>query len=272
LPTHNHSEYQLGFYGPYVKCHEADGKTTTEIDEALAGAMTESPGTAKQVTNAYYAFVPYNASNGTMIPQAHPRYQFPAHDATNKLWITFLRYLVDPADGHRKTERQYMACELWNATYHLNLHWDKGFQDITASQQPELHNPVYFPNDKPGNESDMSQHAMSATAWAVFDELVGTLSWYKDDACDPINQENHCSKEFGIINTQLQHTSILGSSDLDVFFDLNEKLDDRGFRVKPLSEQRLQDKALAGNRTLDELIEELFFNTTVSLLHNPLLT
>jgi hypothetical protein len=39
-----------------------------------------------------------------------------------------------------------------------------------------------------------------------------------------------------------------------------------------MSGQRLQDKLLAKNHTLVELIEELSFNTTVSMLHNKILT
>jgi hypothetical protein len=39
-----------------------------------------------------------------------------------------------------------------------------------------------------------------------------------------------------------------------------------------LSDQRLKDKAMARNRTLDVLIEELSSNLTVSMMHNRLLT
>jgi hypothetical protein len=64
----------------------------------------------------------------------------------------------------------------------------------------------------------------------------------------------------------------LGSVDLDAFFDLDEEkglYTDKNFT---LSDQRVQDKALAKNRTLDVLIEELSFNTTISLMHNNLLS
>jgi len=272
VPAHNHSEYRLDFSGPYVKCGAPDKSTIGQIDQALETVMKKLLGTAKPNLNVYYAFVPYFSSDGTLLPQSQPRYQFPAHDATNELWITFLRYFTDPEDGHLKTKRQYLMCDLWNATYHLNLHWEGGIQDVTAYQPPELHNQVKFPNDKPGTVSDMSQHAFSAYAWAIYDSLIGTVSWYIDKECDPTREDNRCSTQFGIINTQLQHSSLIGSADLDVFFNINEETDSKGFLKKSLSAQRLQDKALAKNRTLDVLIEELSFNTTASLLHNHFLT
>jgi hypothetical protein len=39
-----------------------------------------------------------------------------------------------------------------------------------------------------------------------------------------------------------------------------------------LSDQLLEDKAMARNLMLDVLIEELSFNLTVSMMHNRLLT
>jgi hypothetical protein len=78
--------------------------------------------------------------------------------------------------------------------------------------------------------------------------------------------------KFSVIDTAISCTSLLGSSDLDVFFDLNKNLSWYSDNTTQRSDQRLQDEALARNRTLDVLIEELSFNVTVSLLHNELLT
>jgi hypothetical protein len=65
----------------------------------------------------------------------------------------------------------------------------------------------------------------------------------------------------------------LGSADLDVYFDFNYiyELYRRDNETK-LSDQRLQDKQLARNRTLPVLVEELSSNLTISLMHNTLLT
>jgi hypothetical protein len=43
-------------------------------------------------------------------------------------------------------------------------------------------------------------------------------------------------------------------------------------RVTQISDERLQDKNRAKNRTLAALVEELSYNLTVSLMHNHLLT
>jgi hypothetical protein len=99
--------------------------------------------------------------------------------------------------------------------------------------------------------------------------LVGAFSWFVDED----RSKPFLFPEFGVIDTPLQRTSLLGSVDLDVFFDLNKN---KGWKkdenTTQLSDQRLQDKALAKNRTLAVLIEELSFNMTVSLLHNEILT
>ena|SRR5947209_851355 len=97
------------------------------------------------------------------------------------------------------------------------------------------------------------------------DQLVGSFGWFNDTST-PNN------KTFGMINSPIQHTSLLGTSDLDVFFNFN---DDKGACKLPydkLSAQRRQDIDLARNRTLDVLIEELSFNITVGLMRNELLT
>ena len=48
--------------------------------------------------------------------------------------------------------------------------------------------------------------------------------------------------------------------------------DSNATSIFDLSDQRLRDKALARNRTLDVLIEELSFNTSISLMSDKLLT
>ena len=113
----------------------------------------------------------------------------------------------------------------------------------------------------------MSAHAYSAFLWCLSDQIVGAFTWFGDRS-NPFP-----SPEFGVIDTPLQHTSLLGSSDLDVYFDLNKnKSWNKDGNSTQLSDQRMQDKAMARNRTLPVLIEELSYNMTVSLLHNEILT
>jgi hypothetical protein len=62
---------------------------------------------------------------------------------------------------------------------------------------------------------------------------------------------------------------------LDAYFEFDEEKElYKGQNMSTafkLSDQRLKDKAMARNRTLDVLIEELSFNLTVSMMHNQLL-
>ncbi len=76
--------------------------------------------------------------------------------------------------------------------------------------------------------------------------------------------------EYSTIDTPLEHSSVLGSKDLDYFFDLNEEVNSNPPNFT-LSDQRLLDKALAQNQSLPFLIEHLAFNITMSLMNDPLL-
>lgn len=58
---------------------------------------------------------------------------------------------------------------------------------------------------------------------------------------------------------------------MDYYFAQNKKLFANN-SDEPFNAQRLQDKAVAQNQTLDWLIPNLAFNITISLLHDPLLT
>ncbi|KAH0563094.1 hypothetical protein GP486_002336 [Trichoglossum hirsutum] len=263
-PYHNDSAYSVQFVSPVVRCDTANSSVVTRIDGFLRDEMANPFGTAKETINAYYAFVPAFNATGGLIALSKPRLQAPSN-ATNQLWITFLRYIID-STGNRTQERRYQVCQLYNATYDLNFKWERNFQSVTGSYR--LLKEVDFPDDKPDLVSDMSRHAYSAFMWAITDQLVGTFGWFVGSNQSDIHQP----PEFGLIDTAISRTSLLGSSDLDVFFDLDKNKGwDGSTNDTQLSDQRLQDKALAKNKTLDVLIEELSFNTTVSLLHNELL-
>jgi hypothetical protein len=260
---YTHSSYSVQFHGPIVQCGTAHSSVATRMESLLSEEMAVPLDTAKKAVNVYYGFVPAFDAAGEVIALSKPRLQSPSN-ATNQLWITFLRYAID-SDGHRIQERHFQVCQLHNATFDLELAWTGGIQTIHGSY--DVLEEVQFPNQKSDNVSNMSQHAYSAFMWVLTDQLVGVFTWVSDR----FNLSR--SPEFGVIDTPLHRTSILGSSDLDVFFDLNKnKSQTMDENSTPLSDQRLQDKALARNRTLDVLVEELSFNMTVSLLHNELLT
>lgn len=265
-PPYNHSSYDIQFYGPVVRCSDANTSTIQQIDQAIEAKASTPLGTAFLNETAYYAFVPSLDENNNLIAMDQPRYQQPSN-ASNELWMYFERYDEDGGDDFDRSP-QYQVCRLHNASYDVSLSWDNGFQKVNSSY--EVGEEVFFPHDKLGDISNYAQHAYSAFLWTLTDQLVGLFGWYVESEPSPYRPV-----QFGAINSPIQHNSILGSSDLDVFFNLEVV---KGLYLNNpetpgnLSGQRLQDKALANNRTLDVLIEELSVNMTVSLLHNELLT
>lgn len=264
-PPYNHSSYSVQFDGPIVQCDQANSSAATAIDSLLRDKMAISDGVANETENVYYAFVPAFDAAGRLMALSKPRLQYPSN-ATNQLWMTYLRYAID-LNGNHIRERDYQVCQLYNATYDLTLEWDGGIQHVSPSYK--VHEAVHFPNKQPDPVSGMSRHAYSALFWALTNQVVGSFGWFEEvDRSDGI-----AAAQFGVIDTPISRTSLLGSSDLDLFFDLdNQKGWSERTNTTELSDQRLQDKALARNRTLAVLIEELSFNTTVSLLNNELLT
>ncbi|OCK93566.1 uncharacterized protein K441DRAFT_564791 [Cenococcum geophilum 1.58] len=262
---YNSSEYSITFFAPIIKCQGANATETALISGFLEEEMATKLGTSEETDSAYFNFMPSYDSNGTLFAASTPRQQTPSN-ATNQLWMTFLRSTSTlDANGTRVKERHYQVCRLHNATYYLHVARAHGFQNISGSY--DVLEEVPFPNDKPGDVSNMAQHAYSAFMWVIADQLVGKFSWYENtNQSDPSR-----AAQFGVIDSQIERTSLLGSWDLDAFFDFDEEKGMYKDRNLSLSDQRLQDKALARNRTLDVLIEELSFNTTVGLMHNDLL-
>lgn len=261
MSPYNTSVSSVQFYAPIIKCKDANMTEQVIIDRFRQEDMVTEPGAIIQKDSAYYAFVPTYNSSGDMIPVTKRRQQAPVN-ATNLLWMTFLRPAI-VYNGTRVKERHYQTCRLCNASYDLTVRKDHGFQNITGSYT--VNETVHFPQDKADDISDMAQHAYAAFMWVIVDQLIGKFAWGQES-----NKSD--SSQFGIIDSQLQRTSLLGTLDLDAFFEFDEEYGLYATIEPELSAQRLQDKALARNRTLDVLIEELSFNTTVSLMHNPLLT
>ncbi|KFA60961.1 hypothetical protein S40285_02735 [Stachybotrys chlorohalonatus IBT 40285] len=265
-PT-NHSAYSVDFYGPIVKCGDANQTAVSGIERLLSEHMAIPKGTTRQVDSAYFGFVPVWNTTGDLIALSQPRYQEPSN-GTNELWMTFQRYTLGGA-GERTRARIFQVCRLYNATYDLSLKWDRGRQIVNGSYS--VREEITFPRDRRGEVSDMASHAYAAFMWTLTDQLVGSFGWFRRSGGSSDGHEDIA--QFGAIESPIRHTSVLGSVDLDVYFDFNAIY---GLYVHDneteISGQRLQDKQLARNRTLAALIEELSYNMTVSLLHNKLLT
>ncbi|KAK4215733.1 hypothetical protein QBC37DRAFT_116898 [Rhypophila decipiens] len=269
-PVFNISSYTVSFNGPSVRCFDADPETVSIIDTVRAKKMQEIWRGAKPSEIPYYAFVPSYDDAGNLIPLDTARYQTTAN-ATNEIMLSFERYnLTKPGCQSRM---HYQVCRLFNSTYHLNLEWSNGFQNITGTTSLISEEPVPFPMDRPPMVSDMVQHAYSAFFWALSDQVTGSFVWYEQDSVR--NQSSGLAKSFGSIRSPIQHNVLLGCSDLNYYFDLNEEGEACRLDLDALNGQRKQDILLAGGpgRTLTSLIPEMAFNMTVSLLqHTGILT
>lgn len=228
---------------------------------------------------AYAAFVPsfdvdpsgpniilFEGTNITALDQ--PRLQQQPGNATNEIWLFYYRYSIDANGSYvlvaNETDQkyltpQYSVCSLWNATYDLTFTFDDGQQNV-ASNGMTLLNPVSYP---PYGTTDFVRMSYSAVFWVLVDQLVGSMGVIWDV------KNGTGTPPYGSIATNMEHNSLLGSNDLDYFFDINSMAENES--DWPLSDQRVDDKDLAQNQTLPYLIQHLSFNTTVSLMNDPLL-
>lgn len=267
---YNNSDYSIEFSGPVVKCEHANETESQLIDRFLREEMNTQRDTKVEADSAYYGFVPTYNSTGDLTAVWHPRQQTRSRPM-NQLWMTFLRPTINE-HGDRIKVRHYQICRPHMASYNLTISQYHGFQDVSGSYV--LGDVVEFPNDGPNDVSDMVQHSTTAFMWVLCDQLVGKFAWFNETGASTSTPQ--AAAQFGVIDSPIQRTSLLGSVDLDSFFEMDEEkglyLDQNMSHAFDLSDQRLRDKALARNRTLAVLIEELSFNTTVSLMHNSLLT
>ncbi|KAF2876075.1 hypothetical protein BDV95DRAFT_482729 [Massariosphaeria phaeospora] len=260
LPFKN-SAYSVTFFAPIIKCEDANSTDAKRMDDFLQEEMATKLSTNNEINSAYYGFVPTYNDTGHVFVASKPRQQTPSR-ATNQLWITFLLPIPDE-NGKRIKNRHYQICQPHNASYGLTISRQHGYQNVSGSY--DILDAVPYPDDGPNDVSDMSY---TAFIWAISDQLVGRLAW----SARSNQSDTRLAEQFGIIDTPLRNTNLLGSLDLDAFYEFDEDYTLYANENRSLSDQRLQDKAKARNRTLDVLIEELSFNTTVSLMHNSLLT
>ncbi len=222
-------------------------------------------------TSAYFAFVPseYILQGGEVNDSSvandvsDVRMQRPTN-GSNQLWATYHRYIWNTS-GARHVETHYTICRLYNASYDVDFVFRAGNQTIAQKGPLEPLNEVEYPRDDPFTPTNYAAHSYSAFMWVLTDQLVGSMGFWTD---------NSTNRKFSSISTPIEHNSLLGSVDLDPFFDYNDALyvQNATSLNKPMGDQRVEDKALAKNKTLNALIEELSFNVTVGLMSSNLLS
>jgi hypothetical protein len=268
-PPYANASYQIHFNGPMVQCAEANETQQAAIADLTSQQLVANSLTnITEVMNAYYAYVP-DLSTPNKAGIMVDRLQQPSN-GSNQLWLSFRRNGTGWVNEPIRTCPiiEYRVCLLYNASYDLTLTFMEGEQTIQG-YPPTLLNEVDFPVLNLTAPSDMAQMAYSAYMWAFTDQLVGQMGFYNDTSTNETTPA-----QYNEIRTQVGATSILGSSDLDCFFTTGQvipSIPGEESYTTPNSPQRQQDIDFARNQTLDELIPELAFNTTVSLMSDALL-
>jgi hypothetical protein len=265
-PPSSNSSFEVQFYAPSVQCSQANSTVATTIDFFRNQSITNSTGNIIEWISNYFAFVPDLSSLGNnslpengvqMVDQMRP--QQPTN-ASNQLWMVYSVY--DYSTGQKRSIDHYTTCELYNASYRVDLTFQDGNKTITPLNITTLNEVPYPVQNAPASDDLLVQHAYSAVMWALTELLTGSMGIFTEYSAGTTTR-------FGEITTQIEQTSLLGSSDLDVFFDNNHFL---YWNSTINSDQRQQDVDLSQNRTLDILIPELAFNTTMSFMNDPLLS
>jgi hypothetical protein len=266
-PPYVNASYEIHFQGPWVQCAKANDTQVATLDQLISQQM-QTQDNITQLVNAYYAYVP-NLSAPDQAGIIVDRLQQPSN-GSNELWLSFKRngtgYTSDPVLTCPITE--YRICKLYNANYDLTFTFMEGNQMVEGYPPTNL-TEVAYPVLNLTAPSDLVQLAYSAYMWAFTNQLVGSMGFYNDTSTNKTTPA-----EYSEIKTGIGATSILGSSDLDCFFGTNSILPEipgSTSYTTTLSPQRQQDIDLAKNGTLDDLIPELAFNTTVSLMNDVLL-
>jgi hypothetical protein len=247
------------------------------IDNLIEAQMTASEATEMDQEIDYFAFVPVKNSSGDASNDTSP---FPGYNvspilgdrleeptnATNQLWMAYSIY----GDGSScqnpsNISRKHTVCRLWNVSYAVNFTFENGIQNITAIDH-QLLNEVDYPTVNATAPSDLTQHAYSAYMWAFTNQIIGFMKIYTEKLAS-----GSAGTVYGQIQSPIEDSALLGSSDLDVFFD-RRHLRLEGVPDCAVSDQRAQDIGLARNEPLEILIPELSFNMTMSYFSSILLS
>ena len=269
--------YMQSFFGPYVKCQDANQTIIGYIDAANRRRTASLDPSIKELANDYFAFVPALSNLNDTSPNAPIRVANlsdvnRALYASNQLWLRFPQYNPNHMvfDISEVLDPTYLVCEMHNASYYVNFTWQNGIQSIDILNLDVL-NATPYPVHPSYSTPDEVGIAYSAVMWALSNQLTGTMGFYQDVLTTDINDQIVANRTYSEIASDIDQTSLLGTSSLNTFFLQNHYLTNRN-RSEPFSPQRLQDMALARNRSLDILIPELSSNITLSLISNALLS
>lgn len=223
-PPFPNSSYYLAFEGPGVECENASPQEIQIIDTQIEAQVSAQGATSIAHEINYFAFVPLLTPDENEIDESSP---FPGYqvsailgnrpqqpvNASNELWMAFSTYddgssCLNPANSSLK----HMVCRLVNVSYAVEFVFVNGVQTITGSNRTLGRVP--YPEVNGSVASNLTQFAYSAYMWAFTNQLIGSVGLYSEKLAN-----GSAGRRFNQIQTQIQDTILLGSSDLDVVFD-----------------------------------------------------
>lgn len=162
------SSYSLDFFGPAIQCGKANESVAAIIGTIRNTSIASYTGNnIRQYANYYFAFVPdfSNAGNASRLDNGvsalvSSRLQQPV-SGSNQLWMAYSQYYLD-AQGQRKMQDHFSVCQLWNASYQVDITFNQTFQSVTPTKI-DYQNVVEYPDENAPYSLDlMVQHAYSA--------------------------------------------------------------------------------------------------------------
>ena len=267
--------YSQTFYGPLVECQDANSTVASQIDAVAKEEKEKLPSSTQEVSNEYLAFVPtasHTNSTSSYLLSADLANELEDPFPFNQIWLKFMRNngTSEGTEDATLYHPHYLLCECVNSSIHVNFSWTNGTQSLSDIKTNTL-NTVSHPWNFSESNTDKLILAYSAFMLAFSSQIVGSMSFLQDigtsaESNTTMGDDIEANRTYGDISTHLAQTSLIGSSDLNDYFIKNHDLKSDGPPTELFSTDRLDDMALARNRTLDVLIEELAFNTTISLL------
>ncbi|MCJ1465827.1 hypothetical protein MMC07_004446 [Pseudocyphellaria aurata] len=250
----SNASYSVDFYGPAVQCKTANESAGRSMYNFLSSSPQYCPITDLNSGDEgayYFGMVPgRNRTTGKVYAvdlgqPSHPTDHSSSQPMAPELW--FGRTTTTASGSRSCTGRggwHNFTCTLYNTSYSAEFSFDGGVQS-TRLKNIEYLEPMRWYNGVPTIDSldgssygDAPRYAVMSyqAIWvALNQQLIGTLS---------SNPEG----------TRILQTPLIGSKDLDDWAHFNF-----GGAIPP------SVASIAGNRTLDILIEEMAQNITLSL-------
>ena len=141
---------------------------------------------------------------------------------------------IPDGTGNRSTVVHHSVCRLFNASYDVNFVFEAGNQTIQRNADLDVLNEIQYPVDDPFTPTNYAAHSYTAFMWVLTDQLVGSMGFWID---------NTTHRKFSSISTPIEHNSLLGSVDLDPFFDYNDALyrQNSSTANKSMSDHEIED-------------------------------